>query len=420
MLILKKQTNKLLSIMKKVILSLFLVLSVTLSFAQKKNVSKAKNLTLMENPDFAAARAAILPALTDSTTMNDAATWHVAGTIGYKENDAFFQKMVLGQKVDQAQKGKALMESYNYFLKAYALDSLPNEKGKVKPRFTNDVKAKIKEYFSSQANFVGYGAHLFEVKDYAGAVDVFETYLNVPSLPIMKGEKFTVDSTYKMIKYYTAIACTNGKLNDKAIFWYEDLKDDDYEALTVHQLLYEEYKNKQDTAKFVQTLKDGFEKFPAEPWFLQNLINYYIFSNKTDDAMAYLTKAIERQPNTAQYHFVLGNLEESRGNTEKARVAFDQALKLDSTLADAWAGIGRIYFNKAVKMADDANNIKENKAYLAAKKKADNVFIESIPYFQKASLINPEELEYKRTLRTLYYRLKMDKEYDAVSKELGM
>ena len=109
--------------MKKVILSLFLVLSVTLGYAQKKNVSKAKNLTLMENPDFAAARTAILPALTDSTTKNDAATWHVAGTIGYKENDAFFQKMVLGQQVDQAQKGKSLMESYKYFLKAYELDS---------------------------------------------------------------------------------------------------------------------------------------------------------------------------------------------------------------------------------------------------------------------------------------------------------
>lgn len=406
--------------MKKVILSLFLVLSVTLSFAQKKNVSKAKNLTLMENADFTAAREAIQPAFNDSTTMYDAATWYVAGTIGYKENDALFQKMVLGQEVDQVQKGKAIMESYNYFLKACALDSLPDEKGKIKPRFTKDVKNKIKEYFQSQTNLVGYGAFLFEKKDYLGAVEVFETYLNVPSLPIMKGEKFPVDSTYKMIKYYTAVACTYGKLNDKAIYWYEDLKDDNYEALIVHQLLYEEYKNKQDTVKYVQILNEGFEKFPAEPWFLQNLINYYIFSNKTDEAMAYLTKAIERQPNTAQYHFVLGNLEESRGNIQQARLAFDQALKLDSTMADAWAGIGRIYYNKAVKMYDDANNIKENKAYLAAKQKADKVFIESIPFFQKASEINPEELEYKRTLRTLYYRLKMDKEYESVSKELGM
>lgn len=33
--------------------------------------------------------------------------------------------------------------------------------------------------------------------------------------------------------------------------------------------------------------------------------------------------------------------------------------------------------------------------------------------------MKPEEMEYKRTLRTLYYRLKMDKEFDAIDKEMN-
>ena len=68
--------------MKKIILSLFLVISFTLSFAQKSNVSKAKNKALMENPDFTGAREAIKLALNDSTTKNLAETWYVAGLIG--------------------------------------------------------------------------------------------------------------------------------------------------------------------------------------------------------------------------------------------------------------------------------------------------------------------------------------------------
>lgn len=404
--------------MKKVILAIILAVSVTGTYAQKKNVTKAKNKALMETPDFKGAREDIKPALTDSTTRNQALTWYVAGTIGYKENEAELKKQMLGQKIDTVLKGKAVMESYEYFLKAYELDGLPDAKGKIKPKFQKDIKAKIKEYYTSQANLVAYGAYLFEKKDYPATVKVFETYLGIPALPMMNGE-LKPDSTFYMIKYYTAIAATNGEMSDKAISYYEDLKDDGYEELIVHQLLYEEYLKKKDTVNFVKTLKAGFEKFPNEPWFLQNLINYYIFSNQAKDAIVYLNAAIKRDPNKAEYQYIKGNLDENMGNLEDARKAFDKAIELDPTQADAYAGIGRLIYNKGVAMADAANEIKDNKLYNAAKKKADAVFAESIPFFKKAAELKPAEMEYKRTLKNIYYRLKMDKEYEAVDKEMN-
>ena len=404
--------------MKKVILAIILAVSVTGTYAQKKNVSKAKNKALMEVPDFKGAREDIKPALTDSITKKQALTWHVAGTIGYKENEAELKKQMLGQKFDADVKGKAIMESYEYFLKAYELDGLPDAKGKIKPKFQKDIKAKIKEYYTTQANLVAYGAHLFEKKDYPATVKVFETYLGIPELPMMNGE-LKPDSTYYMIKYYTAIASTNGDMNDKAIAYYEDLKDDGYEELIVHQLLYEEYMKKKDTVNFVKTLKAGFEKFPNEPWFLQNLINYYIFSNQTKDAIVYLNAAIQRDPNKAEYQFIKGNLDENMGNLEDARKAFDRAIELDPNQADAYAGIGRLIYNKGVAMSDAANEIRDNKLYNAAKKKADAVFAESITYFKKAAELKPAEMEYKRTLKNIYYRLKMDKEYEAIDKEMN-
>ena len=404
--------------MKKVILAIILAVSVTGTYAQKKNVSKAKNKALMEVPDFKGAREDIKPALTDSITKKQALTWHVAGTIGYKENEAELKKQMLGQKFDADVKGKAIMESYEYFLKAYELDGLPNAKGKIKPKFQKDIKAKIKEYYTTQANLVAYGAHLFEKKDYPATVKVFETYLGIPELPMMNGE-LKPDSTYYMIKYYTAIASTNGDMNDKAIAYYEDLKDDGYEELIVHQLLYEEYMKKKDTVNFVKTLKAGFEKFPNEPWFLQNLINYYIFSNQTKDAIVYLNAAIQRDPNKAEYQFIKGNLDENMGNLEDARKAFDRAIEIDPKQADAYAGIGRLIYNKGVSMSDAANEIRDNKLYNAAKKKADAVFAESITYFKKAAELKPAEMEYKRTLKNIYYRLKMDKEYEAIDKEMN-
>jgi len=241
--------------------------------------------------------------------------------------------------------------------------------------------------------------------------------LEIPKLSLMNKE-LPMDSTYNMIKYYTAIAATNAKKHDKAIALFVDLKDKKYETLVVYQLLYEEYKNQKDTVNFVKTLKEGFEKFPSEAWFLQNLINYFIYSGKTTEALVYLNTAIERQPNMAEYRYVKGNLDESLGNIDSALVSFNKAIELDPTLADAYAGKGRLYYNKAVKMSEVANNIKDVKLYNAEMKKAEAVFKESVPFFKKASELKPKEVEFKRTLKTLYYRLKMDADYEAISKEI--
>ena len=403
--------------MKKLILSLFLVISFTFSFAQKSNVSKAKNKALMESPDFAGAREAIKLALTDSTTKNLAETWYVAGLIGNKENDALYALAILNKPFDVETKGNAILESYAYFLEAAKLDSMPDAKGKVKPKFTKDIKAKLKEYYSIQQNLIAYGAAMFEKKNYEGAIKAFDVYLEIPKLSLMNKE-LPMDSTYNMIKYYTAIAATNAKKHDKAIALFVDLKDKKYETLVVYQLLYEEYKNQKDTVNFVKTLKEGFEKFPSEAWFLQNLINYFIYSGKTTEALVYLNTAIERQPNMAEYRYVKGNLDESLGNIDSALVSFNKAIELDPTLADAYAGKGRLYYNKAVKMSEVANNIKDVKLYNAEMKKAEAVFKESVPFFKKASELKPKEVEFKRTLKTLYYRLKMDADYEAISKEI--
>ena len=135
--------------MKKLVLSLLLVGSISGMYAQKANVSKAKNKVLMETPDFAGARELIKPALEEETTKNQANTWYVAGLIGYKEKSKMEADNILDpSKIDQNAKGAVVMESYAYLVKADSLDQLPNEKGKVKPRYRKDIKRMMREYYN--------------------------------------------------------------------------------------------------------------------------------------------------------------------------------------------------------------------------------------------------------------------------------
>jgi len=410
--------------MKKSLILAALVLISAGCMAQKNpSVKKAKSLIMSETPDFMAARAAIDEAIASAPTTE---TYYWAGMIGYQEVTHENNNQFLGQGIDQERTGAAATESYEYWLKADELAMVPtlDKKGRevVDTKTRNNISKKMLEYYKDQT-LVKYGVFLNERKDYAGAFKAFKMHIDMPELPMMQDPKIQKDmprdTTYIQYKYYAAIFAIQAELHEEAIPLLESLKNGDFEAISTNQFLYQEYVNVKDTVKFLETLKNAIARFPQEPWFLQNLINYYIYSGQEQQAIDYLTTAIEREPNVAQYHLIKGNLNENQKHYDEALVDFDNALRLDPSLADAMAGKGRVYYNQAVKLNEDAASISDNKAYKKALEEMNAVFKESLPYFEKAHEMAPEERSYMQTLKGLYYRFGMEDKYNEMDEKLN-
>ena len=410
--------------MKKTLFFAALVLVSTCCFAQKNPaVKNAKRYIMAETPDFSAARTAIEEAIATEPT---AETYYWAGMIGYQEITLENYNQMLGKGVNQALAGQAVMESYDYWLEADRLAMIPtlDKKGRevVDTKTRANITKKMLEYYKNQ-ELVKYGIYLNEQRDFEGAYKAFKKHIDIPELDMMQNEKIQKemprDSIYTQYKYYAAIFAVQAQLHEQAIAVLEQLKDGDYEAVSVNQFLYQEYVELKDTVKFVATLQDAIARFPQESWFLQNLINYYIFSGQEQAAIDYLAQAIEREPNVAQYHHIKGNLDENQGNYEAALVDFDNALKLDPTLADAMAGKGRVYYNQAVKLNEAAAMISDNKEYKKALEEMNEVFRKALPFFEKAHEMAPEDRNYMQILKGLYYRFNMTAEYDAISEKLN-
>ena len=402
-----KQMNK---IMKKSIFLAALVLMSTVCFAQKNPATKkAKSYIMSETPDFGAARAAIAEALETEPT---AETYYWAGMIGYKQLERENINQMMGQAVDVHAAGAAVEESYEYWLKADELAQVPvlNKKGvevPTDPKMRGNVSKKMLEYYKQQ-ELVKYGIYLNEQRDFEGAYQAFKKHIEMPDLAMMQDPKLQKDmprdTTYIQYKYYAAIFAIQSEMHPEAIILLEQLKDGEYEGISTNQFLFQEYMNVKDTVKAVETLQAAVVRFPQEPWFLQNLINHYIFSGQEQTAIDYLAQAIEREPNVAQYHLIKGNLDENQGNYETALADFDAALALDPTMADAMAGKGRVYYNQAVKLNEAAAMIQDNKEYKKALEEMNEVFKKSLPFFEKAHEMAPEERSYIQTLKGLYYR----------------
>ena len=413
--------------MKKTLVMAALVLISAGCFAQKANVKKAKNLALQESPDFSGARAAINEALQNDETKDLADTWYTAGLIGYQELSKENEKTYLGQARDEKRAGEAVVESFDYWMQAAnlagqkVLDKKGNEVLADKKTYAL-LQKKVLEYYKNQ-ELVKYGIYLNDQRDFATAYNVFQRHLSIPELPLMQDEKLQKDmpkdTIYDQYKYYTAIFAIQAEMHPEAIAVLEEMKDGNYEAITVNQFLYQEYVNVKDTANYVRVLQDAVARFPQEPWFLQNLINHYIFSGQEQEAINYLDQAIAREPNVAQYHLIKGNLNENQKNYEAALADFDRALAIEPTMADAEAGKGRVYYNQAVKMNEDAALIADAKEYKKALEEMNAMFRQSLPFFEKAHELAPDNRDYMITLRGLYYRFDMTDKYNAINEELN-
>ena len=413
--------------MRKTLLMAALVLISAGCMAQKANVNKAKSLILSETPDYDEERQLLGAALANDETKNQANTWYVAGLIGYQQNVQANRMALLNQPLDQDQVGQAIMESYDYWVKADEIAMTPtlDKKGRevVDTKTRNNIVKKMLEYYQNQ-EFIKYGVHLNEQRDFKGAYNVFMRHLKMRDLPMMQEDKLQSqmpkDTIYEQYEYYAALFAIQAKMHNEAIAVLEDLKKGEFEAIAVNQFLYQEYMEEvKDTVNAVRELQEAMVRFPQEPWFLQNLINYYIFSKQEDKAIEYLNQAIEREPGVAEYHLIKGNLSANQGNNAEALTEYDQALEINPMLAEAHAGKGRVHYNEASKIIEEATYIQDAKAYKAALNKASDKLKESLPFFEKALEVAPDNREYMVILKGIYYRLHMDDKYEAMQDMLN-
>lgn len=407
--------------MKRVLLTVALCVAASASFAQKKVVNEAQSIAKGSNADFGEARTLIKGALENPETKDDAKTWYVAGFIEDQQFNAERAKQILGQQPNEPVMYEALYGILPYFQKAYELDQLPNEKGKVKPKYTKDIKSILS---ANHVYLFNGGAYYFDKQEYKKAYDFFNQYVEISELPMFAGTQTAEkDSTFMTVQFYAAAAASLAKDSRLAIAALERAKNTPYRQYDVYQYLCYEYgeaRTAQDSVMLEKTFEEGMQVFPDSAFFLNNLINTYIYSNRNEKALEMLNVAIQKNPNDANLYNVMGRVYETGlkdyANAEKN---FQIALEKDPNLTDALSNIGRIYYNQGVNKLSEANMINDSKKYQEELSMAKDLFKKALPYYKKAHEAEPEKMENMIALRGIYYNLNMGPELEAIEAEMN-
>ena len=407
--------------MKRVLLTVALCVAASASFAQKKVVNEAQSIAKGSNADFGEARTLIKGALENPETKDDAKTWYVAGFIEDQQFNAERAKQILGQQPNEPVMYEALYGILPYFQKAYELDQLPNEKGKVKPKYTKDIKSILS---ANHVYLFNGGAYYFDKQEYKKAYDFFNQYVEISELPMFAGTQTAEkDSTFMTVQFYAAAAASLAKDSRLAIAALERAKNTPYRQYDVYQYLCYEYgeaRTAQDSVMLDKTFEDGKQVFPDSAFFLNNLINTYIYSNRNEKALEMLNVAIQKNPNDANLYNVMGRVYETGlkdyANAEKN---FQIAFEKDPNLTDALSNIGLIYYNQGVNKLSEANMINDSKKYQEELGMAKDLFKKALPYYKKAHEAEPEKMDNMIALRGIYYNLNMGPELEAIEAEMN-
>jgi tetratricopeptide (TPR) repeat protein len=380
--------------MKKFFL-LFAVVCISFgAFAQKGKVTSA--LTYIDQGTLDKAKEALDEAMNNPKTSD----WF----------NTYFAKGKLCQAVYQSDNPKfkeycsdPLGEAYSSYEKAMELDTKGSTKKKI---ITNMI------YNSLALDLYNQGSTLFGEKDYAGALKSFET-----QIAITESDKY-VGATDTGMYYNAGLAASNSGKYDEAIKYFEKCAEMKYLGITPYFQMSQAYLEIGDTTKAEAILTGLPDKFPGDKNVTLNLIDLYIKAGKNDEALKYLQVAKKDDPENYSLYLAEGIIYLNQEKFDDAITDLSKSVELKSDVYESQYGLGAAYINKASDMFTKANDIMDVNKYNTAIQEAMDVFSKALPHMEKAVELRPDDVYALRSLRELYYRLRMTDKYDAVKAKL--
>lgn len=406
--------------MKKVLFTVALLVIGTFAYAQVSVIKEAKSLK--NDPEKAAI--AILPALTDPETANNPETWKMAGDFQKAIYDSENMKLFLpNQTADTTKLYNSLVNMFEYYLKADKVEQAAVQSGALKKAKLH--KKLAEELKKVRINLVNGGADAYNKGDYQSALKYFGMFVDTGEDPLFAEDTAVKNDTLNALYANYAVLAAQ-MLNDKDdVMKYGAIgKNDKEEGYRSLMFLAEAYGDREtgDSTKWLETIKEGFQRFPKQDYFVGNLMDNYIRKGQIDEGLNQIDQLLAQQGETSYLLYVKGVLQYEKKDYSNAESTFNKIIALDKELLpEANAKIGDCYFFPAQAIVEENSKIAiDDPNYNANEAKIKDLYEKALPHYLKAKELAPDKKQlWGNYLLNIYWKLNKS-EYDALSKELDI
>ena len=407
--------------MKKV---LFTVALLAGAFAASAQVSVVKEAKAMKK-DPAAAAKVLEAALTNPETANDPNTWQLAGDLQKAIYDEENMKMYLpGGQADMPKMYNAMLKMFDYYLKCDEVELAGVANGTIK-------KAKLRKknqetLLKVRPNLANGGVEAFNVNDYESAQKYFGLFVDVVENPMFADQAAalkadTLNSLYA--NYATMAAGLRDPKDVASVIKYGNIgKENASEGWRALMFMAEVYGDKEqgDSIKWLETIKDGAQRFPEQDFFVGNIMDYYLQRGMVDEGLAQIDQLIAANEKP-YFLYVKGVLLYEKKDYAGAQAALDKVIAAGGDLAaEAYAKKGDCYFFPAQKIVEENSALSiDDPKYNANEAKIKEAYEQAKPFYEKAKELEPDNQQiWGQMLLRIYWTLNKA-EYEALEKEMG-
>ena len=407
--------------MKKV---LFTVALLAGAFAASAQVSVVKEAKAMKK-DPAAAAKVLEAALTNPETANDPNTWQLAGDLQKAIYDEENMKMYLpGGQADMPKMYNAMLKMFDYYLKCDEVELAGVANGTVK-------KAKLRKknqetLLKVRPNLANGGVEAFNVNDYESAQKYFGLFVDVVENPMFADQAAalkadTLNSLYA--NYATMAAGLRDPKDVASVIKYGNIgKENASEGWRALMFMAEVYGDKEqgDSIKWLETIKEGAQRFPEQDFFVGNIMDYYLQRGMVDEGLAQIDQLIAANEKP-YFLYVKGVLLYEKKDYAGAQAALDKVIAAGGDLAaEAYAKKGDCYYFPAQKIVEENSALSiDDPKYNANEAKIKEAYEQAKPFYEKAKELEPDNQQiWGQMLLRIYWTLNKA-EYEALEKEMG-
>ena len=392
--------------MKKMMIAAMLVLGASAAFAGDSDALKA----ITKEKDYAKAVELVKSSLGQLANSGEKAKAYehltrLALQKFDKENAiqaANMQAQITKQKVepyDTLGFYQAAYDATQNALECFKYDAEPNEKGKVKPRFTEALTPLVA---NARMQLVTAGNYYAQLNDQDNVLKYWGSFLDTDNLPFFQSTKAQEKQFLGQVAYYTAQYANQAKKYDLAEK-YADIATQDTAVAKQAQafklaMAQRNLKTKADSVAYVQKLAAMYEKEPDNEMIFGQLSNFYSLMGMTKEFDALVEAKIAKNPNDFTAWALKGQALMNRNSTAsnpdwKGCVeAFKKAVSIDQTNPVVYTYLG-------FSMNAMASAINGDRAQQLA------LYKESMGYLDKAKELDPnrEKANWAYPLYQCYY-----------------
>ncbi len=393
--------------MKKILICVFICLPL-IAWGQKKTMTQVKDY-IKSGKNLDKAEKQMTDLLNDSSSRGNEKVWLLLFESQRKQYDQGNEKLYLKEKYDTTALFLVGKRMFDTLEGLDSLDRLPDARGKVKLKY-RDRSAELLNIY--RPNLFNGGVFFMKKHDFSRAYDFFDTYINSAVKPMFARYQYAERDKRLPEAAYWASYC-GYKLEKPQLtlrHTYQALKDSVHLPYML-QYLSETYKLEKDTARYVQTLKDGFSKYPKFPFFFPRLIDYYSHIGAYDEAMKSCDEALQTDSVNTLFRYAKSSLLLTMGRYKQSFAISKALIAENDTLADAYLNAGLALFDQAVEL--DKKTQSGSKKY----NQILELYRKAMPYLEKYRAMAPDQKDkWALPLYTIYLNLNMGKQFDEIDK----